>query len=268
MIVRKSKAEIEKMRRAGQIVADVHKMVRDRIRPGVSTLELDGHAEALIRAAGATPTFKGYKVENKVFPASLCVSINDEIVHGIPSERVIEDGDLVSIDCGATLDGYVGDSAMSHAVGTVSDEITQLLERTRNSLYKAIEVAMPGSRVGDIGHAVESYIAPFGYGIVQDFCGHGIGRRLHEEPQIPNYGMAGTGRRLKSGWCVAIEPMVNLGSHLTRVLDDGWTVVTADGSRSAHFEHSIAITDEGPIILTSRGDDPPGPWRAGTGPMF
>ena len=269
MIVRKSKAEIEKMRRAGQVVADVHKMLRDLVRPGVTTLEMDRKAEALVRRAGAQPTFKGYRVGREVFPATLCVSINEEIVHGIPSEdRVLEEGDSVSVDCGATLDGYVGDSAVTLPVGAISGELQRLLDRTRESLYRAIAVSLPGKRVGDIGHAVESYIDPFGYGIVQDFCGHGVGRRLHEEPQVPNYGLPNTGRRLKSGWCIAIEPMVNLGTHETVMLDDGWTIVTADGRTSAHFEHSVAITDDGPLILTSRGDDPPGPWMLGTTPMF
>jgi len=268
MIVRKSNAEIEKMRKAGQVVAGVHKMLLDKVKPGITTLELDQRAEAQIRKAGADPTFKGYRVGRDIFPATLCVSINEEIVHGIPSNRVLEEGDVLSVDCGATLDGYVGDSAVTIAVGKVEKDVEELIQRTRQSLYKAIASSIPGNRVGDIGHAVESYIEPFGYGIVQDFCGHGVGRRLHEEPQIPNYGIAGTGRRLKSGWCIAIEPMVNLGTHLTRMLDDGWTVVTEDGSVSAHFEHSIAITDDGPIILTSRGDDPPGPWTLGTTPMF
>ena len=268
MIVRKSKAEIEKMRLAGQVVADVHKMLREVVKPGVTTRELDRMAEALIRRAGAWPTFKGYRVGREVFPASLCVSINQEIVHGIPSDRVLEEGDVLSVDCGATLDGYVGDSAVTLPVGAISKDLEYLLERTRASLYEAIAVSLPGRRVGDIGHAVESYIDPFGYGIVQDFCGHGVGRRLHEEPQVPNYGLPGTGRRLKSGWCIAIEPMVNLGTHETVMLGDGWTVETADGSVSAHFEHSIAITDDGPLILTSRGDDPPGPWMLGTTPMF
>lgn len=267
MIVRKSRAEIEKMRLAGQVVADVHKMLRDLVRPGITTRELDTKAEALIRRAGAVPTFKGYKVGRVVFPATLCVSINHEIVHGIPSERVLEDGDILSVDCGATLDGFVGDSAVTLPIGNISQDIQLLLERTRESLYEGIRASIPGNRIGDIGHAVESHVSPFGYGVVEDFCGHGVGRRLHEEPQVPNYGIPGTGRRLKAGWCIAIEPMVNLGTHETLMLDDGWTVVTADGSISAHFEHSVAITDDGPIILTSRGDDPPGPWIPGTSPV-
>ena len=267
MIERKSKTELEKMRRAGQIVASVHKEIFETIRPGMTTLELDTRAERRIRAAGATPTFKGYAVGREVFPATLCISINDEIVHGIPSSRVLEDGDVVSIDCGATLEGYVGDSAITVQVGTQTEEMTQLIERTRGSLYAGINAARLGNRIGDIGHAVESFVRPFGYGVVEDFCGHGVGRRLHEEPQIPNYGIPGTGRRIKAGWCLAIEPMVNLGTHETLMMDDGWTVVTADGTVSAHYEHSIAITREGPIILTSRGDDPPGDWISGTSPI-
>ncbi len=268
MIVRKSKAEIEKMRRAGQVVADVHKELLDIVRPGMTTREIDAIAEARIRKAGAVPTFKGYRVGDAVFPATLCLSINEEIVHGIPSDRVVEEGDVLSVDCGATLNGYVGDSAVTIAVGRVSQEHEDLMARTRMSLYAGIAASIPGNRVGDVGYAVESYLEPFGYGIVEDFCGHGVGRNLHEEPQIPNYGIPGTGRRLKAGWCIAIEPMVNLGTHKTRTLGDGWTVITADRSVSAHFEHSIAITDDGPIILTSRGDDPPGDWIPGTQPVF
>jgi len=268
MIVRKSKHEIEKMRRAGQVVADVHKELRERIRPGMTTMELDRMAEARVRKAGATPTFKGYRLGPEVFPATLCVSINEEVVHGIPStSRVLEEGDVVSIDCGATLDGYVGDSAVTLPVGQITAELELLLERTRMSLYQAIAQCFPGNRLGDVSHAVESYVRPFGYGIVEDYCGHGVGRRLHEEPQVPNLGIPGTGRRLKTGWCIAIEPMVNLGTHETLQLEDGWTVVTADRMASAHFEHTIAITDDGPLILTARGDDPSGPWTLGSSAM-
>ncbi|PKN55158.1 MAG: type I methionyl aminopeptidase [Deltaproteobacteria bacterium HGW-Deltaproteobacteria-14] len=268
MIVRKSKVEIEKMRLAGQVVADVHKELRDKIRPGMTTFDLDRMAEERIRKAGATPTFKGYQVGPEVFPATLCVSINEEVVHGIPNrERVLEEGSIISIDCGATLDGYVGDSAITLAIGRVSEELELLMERTRGSLYAAIAQSMPGNRIGDISYAVESFVRPFEYGVVEDYCGHGVGRRLHEEPQIPNIGVPNTGRRLKSGWCLAIEPMINLGTHETILLEDGWTVITADRKASSHFEHSIAVTDDGPIILTSRGDDPPGPWTLGTSPM-
>lgn len=266
MIVRKSKVELEKMRRAGQVVADVHKELREMVRPGVSTLDLDRAAEARIRKAGAVPTFKGYHAGKRTaFPASLCVSINEEVVHGIPSaSRILKEGDLISIDCGATLDGYVGDSACTWVVGQVSEEVRLLVERTRESLYKAIAQCFPENRIGDIGHAVETYAKSFGYGVVEDYCGHGVGRRLHEEPQVPNVGIPGTGKRLKSGWVIAIEPMVNLGTKETVELEDEWTVVTADRKASAHWEHTIAITDNGPLILTSRGDDPPGPWTSGT----
>jgi methionyl aminopeptidase len=269
MIVRKSKIEFEKMRRAGQIVADVHKEVRDLVKPGVSTLELDRAAEARIRKAGAIPTFKGYPAgKTTPFPATLCVSINEEVVHGIPSaNRVLQEGDIISIDCGATFDGYVGDSACTWVVGKTSDPIRLLVDRTRESLYKGIAMCFPDNRVGDIGHAVETFAKSFGYGVVEDYCGHGVGRRLHEEPQVPNVGIPGTGKRLKSGWAIAIEPMLNLGTKDTIELEDEWTVITADRQHSAHWEHTIAITDEGPFILTSRGDDPPGPWRSGTQPM-
>jgi len=267
VIIRKSRAEIEKMRRAGQVVADVHKELRDVIRVGMTTQELDALAETRIRGAGATPTFKGYKVGNVTFPATLCISINEEIVHGIPCDRIIQDGDIVSIDCGATLDGYVGDSAQTLMVGQVEEAARKLVEHTRMSLYAGITQCVAGKRIGDIGHAVSAHVEPFGYGVVRDFCGHGVGRRLHEEPQVPNYGVAGAGRRLKVGWCLAIEPMMNLGTHQAVVLDDGWTVVTGDRSISAHWEHSIAITDNGPLILTSRGDDPPGPWISGSTAM-
>ena len=263
MIVRKSKAEIEKLRRAGQVVADVHKELRDVLKPGMSTLDLDRLAEARIRRAGATPTFKGnHAGKVTAFPATLCVSINEEVVHGIPSaHRILKDGDIIAIDCGATLDGYVGDSACTWIVGTATDEVRLLVERTREALYKGIAQCYPDNRIGDIGHAVESYAKSFGYGVVEDYCGHGVGRRLHEEPQVPNYGLPGTGKRMKSGWTIAIEPMINLGTKDTLELEDSWTVVTLDRKHSAHWEHSVAITDDGPLILTSRGDDPPGPWQ-------
>lgn len=268
MIVRKSRSDMEKLRRAGQVVADVHKMLLEEIRPGLTTLDLDGWAEERIRRAGAVPTFKGYQLGREVFPASLCISVNEEIVHGIPGERVLEEGDVVSVDCGATLDGFVGDSAITVPVGSITEPLQELVTHTRESLYRAIAAAAPGNRLGDVGHAVESYVGPLGYGIVRDFCGHGVGRQMHEEPQVPNYGKPNSGRRLKPGWCIAIEPMVNMGTDETVTLDDGWTVVTADEQPSAHWEHSVAITEDGPIILTSRGDDPEGPWTPGTQPMF
>ena len=268
MIVRKSRAEVEKMRKAGQIVGDVHRMLRDFVRPGVSTQEARQARRVDDPPSRCDANIQGLRGRSRGLPSdALCVDQRGDC-HGIPSNRVLEDGDVISIDCGATLEGYVGDSAYTYEVGSVTDEIKELLRHTNESLYRAIAVALPGNRIGDIGYAVESYIEPMGYGIVQEFCGHGVGKRLHEAPQIPNYGLPGTGRRIKSGWCLAIEPMVNLGTHRTRTLDDGWTVITADNSISAHYEHSIAVTEDGPLILTSRGDDPSGPWTSGRTPMF
>jgi len=201
-----------------------------------------------VRSHGATPTFKGYRG----FPATLCTSINEEVVHGIPGPRKLRDGDIVSVDCGATLNGYIGDSAVTIPVGVVGEDIKKLLEVTENSLMAGIDAARLGNRLFDISYAVQNCIEAHGYGIVRDYCGHGVGQQLHEEPQIPNYGDPGEGPRIKSGWCLAIEPMVNLGTDEVETLDDGWTVVTSDRMPSAHFEHSIAVTDDGPIILTDR----------------
>lgn len=251
MIIRKSEREIEMMRAAGQVVADTLKKVIAMVEPGITLRELDRMAEANVRSFGATPTFKGYRG----FPATLCTSINEEVVHGIPSDRRLKSGDILSVDCGATLEGYVGDSAVTIPVGEVSDEVKKLLEVTENSLYQGIDAARVGNRLFDISHAIEDYVAQFGYGIVRDYCGHGVGRRLHEEPQVPNFGRPGTGPRLKAGWCLALEPMVNLGTHRVETLEDGWTVVTEDRRPSAHFEHSIAITADGPIILTDRREE-------------
>lgn len=248
MITTKSKSELELMRQAGRIVAEVHRDMREMVRPGITTAELDAYAEARIRAAGAVPTFKGYNG----FPATLCTSVNEQVVHGIPSKNTrLKEGDIIGIDVGATFHGYVGDSAWTYAVGEISPELKKLLEATEESLWRAIDAARVGSRISDIGHAVESFIAPRGYGIVRDFCGHGVGTRLHEDPQIPNYGQPGRGLRLRAGWCIAIEPMINLGVETTRTLKDKWTVVTTDGKASAHFEHSIALTPEGPLVLTA-----------------
>lgn len=248
MIIRKSKREIEKMQASGRIVADTLTKVIAMARPGVTLKELDAMAEANIRGYGATPTFKGYRD----FPATLCTSVNEEVVHGIPSDRVLEDGDIISVDCGATLDGYVGDSAVTIPIGQVSDEVKHLLAVTEESLFEGIKAAVPGNRLFDVSYAIERHITPTGYGIVRDYCGHGVGRQLHEEPQVPNYGRPGTGPRIKAGWCLALEPMVNLGTHEVETLEDGWTVVTRDRKFSAHFEHSIAVTADGPIILTDR----------------
>ncbi|MFT5435046.1 MAG: methionyl aminopeptidase [Myxococcota bacterium] len=248
MIIRKSKREIEKMQAAGRIVADTLTRVIAMTTPGITLMELDAMAEDNIRSKGATPTFKGYRD----FPATLCTSVNEEVVHGIPSDRVLKDGDVVSVDCGATLDGYIGDSAVTIPVGNVSDEIKKLLEVTEASLFAGIAAAVPGNRLFDVSYAIQRHVEPTGYGIVRDYCGHGVGRQLHEEPQVPNFGRPGTGPRIKAGWCLALEPMVNLGTHEVITLDDGWTVVTKDRLVSAHFEHSIAITADGPIVLTDR----------------
>ena len=250
MVIRKSRAEIEKMRRSGLIVAGTLSKLRQMVAPGITTKELDIVAESTIRAAGAIPTFKGYRG----FPASICASVNDEVVHGIPSDRRLNEGDIIKIDCGATLEGYVGDAAISVAVGTVSPEVARLLEVTRESLLKAIEKMVAGNRLYDVSFAVQDYVESRGFSIVRDFCGHGIGQRMHEDPQVPNYGRAGTGPVLKEGWVLAIEPMVNEGGFEVKVLSDGWTVKTRDGKASSHFEHTIAVTEDGPRVLTAAED--------------
>ena len=250
MVIRKSRSEIDKMRRAGQVVAETLRDLRRMVEPGVSTLDLDAYAEKRIRSAGAIPTFKGYHG----YPSSICASVNDEVVHGIPSGRVLKDGDLIKIDCGATLDGYVGDAAISVPVGKVSEEVEKLAEATRESLFRAVEKMVPGNRLYDVSHAVQEYVEALGYSVVREYCGHGIGQRMHEDPQVPNYGRPGTGPALKEGWVLAIEPMVNLGGHQVKVDADGWTVRTRDGSFSSHYEHTIAITDDGPVVLTALED--------------
>jgi methionyl aminopeptidase len=246
MVIRKSKTEIEKMRSAGQIVGQVLKQLTRMVEPGITTRDLDQEAERIIRAAGAYPTFKGYHG----YPASICASVNDEVVHGIPGDRKLKEGDIIGIDCGATYQGYVGDSAVTVPVGVVGEELEKLLEVTRQSLYQAIEQCQVGNRLGDVCHAVQAYVEPRGYSVVQNYCGHGIGRAMHEDPQVPNYGEPGKGLVLREGLVLAIEPMINLGRHHTKQLKDGWTVVTVDGRPSAHFEHTVAITQEGPQILT------------------
>jgi len=218
----------------------------------VSTGELDDRAEARIRAAGATPAFKGYHG----YPATLCVSINDEVIHGIPSKkRLLRNGDVVSVDVGAVLDGFVGDSAVTFPVGDISEDAARLLRVTQEALYGAILAAKPGGRVSDIGHAVQRHVEAHGCSVVREFVGHGIGTVMHEEPQVPNYGPPGRGARLAEGMVLAIEPMVNLGRPAVRVLEDGWTAVTRDRSLSAHFEHTVAVTGDGPLVLTARGDE-------------
>lgn len=246
MIILKTKNEIQLMREAGAIVAEILMHLEEHLKPGVTTLELDRLAEKMIVKSGATPTFIGYNG----YKHSLCVSINQEVVHGIPSKKIVMDGDLVSIDCGVTWKGFVADHAKTFCVGQVDSKRKALVHNTELSLLKGIENFIDGQRVGDIGHAVESVALVHGYGVVKDFVGHGVGRRMHEEPQVPNFGKPGTGARLKPGLVLAIEPMFNLGTSQVRVLSDGWTVETQDGAHSAHFEHTIALTDNGPEILT------------------
>jgi methionyl aminopeptidase len=246
-IVCKSTAEIEKMRRSGRIVREVLEHVRRMVAPGVSTMDLERAAEKKIEEAGAKPAFKGYFD----YPCVLCTSINQEIVHGIPSEkRVLKAGDIVSIDCGVVLDGYYGDAAITVPVVEVSNELKKLLEVTEASLYRGIEAARVGNTVGDVGAAVQELVEANGFSVVREFVGHGIGTRLHEEPQVPNFGTRGHGARLREGMVLAIEPMVNFGKPGTRLLSDKWTAVTEDGSPSAHFEHCVAVTMNGPLILT------------------
>lgn len=246
MIILKSDREIDYMRDAGKIVADTLVEVKNAVKPGVSTLELDKIAEKYIRSCGAIPAFKGYGG----FPASICTSINEEVVHGIPGLKKLKNGDNVSTDVGAVINGFNGDSAKTFPVGEVSVEMQKLLDVTEQSLYKGIEKAIAGNRLGDISNAVQTFAEKYGYGIVRDYVGHGIGRKMHEDPQIPNYGSAGRGPRLKSGMTLAIEPMINLGTHEVKTLDDDWTVITKDRKPSAHFEHTIAIIDDKPEVLT------------------
>jgi methionyl aminopeptidase len=246
-IVCKSGGEIEKMRRAGRIVRQVLETVKAAVAPGVSTMDLERIAEKAIRDAGAKPAFKGYYD----YPCVLCTSVNHEVVHGIPSEaRVLKAGDIVSIDCGVVLDGYYGDSAITVPLEGVAPETLKLLEVTEQSLYKAIEQAQVGNTLGDLGAAVQEYVEAHGFSVVREFVGHGIGTRLHEDPQVPNYGTRGHGAKLREGMVLAIEPMVNAGGPAVRTLEDKWTAVTADGRPSAHFEHTVAITKDGPVILT------------------
>ena len=237
------------MRAAGRLVGEVLTALAAEVAPGVTTADLDAIAEKLIVDAGAMPAFKGYHG----YPATICASINDEVIHGIPSgKRVLEEGDIISIDVGASLDGYFGDSAITLPVGRVSEEAATLLRVTDESLYKAIDAVRPGGRVSDIGHAVQQHVEAHGFSVVREFVGHGIGQRMHEEPQVPNYGEPGRGPRLAEGMVLAIEPMVNAGKPAVKVLSDGWTAVTRDSSLSAHFEHTVAVTADGPWILTAR----------------
>lgn len=243
------------MRQSGRRLAEVVASLREAVRPGVSTQELDELAEREIGSRGGIPSFKGYKAGGTIpFPATICASPNETVVHGFPSDTPLVQGDIISIDVGLIYGGYHADCAFTVAVGAVTDEVRRLLDETERSLYEGIAQAVPGNRIGDIGHAIQSYIEPKGYGIVRDFVGHGIGRSLHETPSVPNYGPPGRGYRLKEGFCLAIEPMITMGSHETDMKDDGWTVVTADASLAAHFEHTVAVTARGPEILTVLDD--------------
>lgn len=248
MIIGKSRKELDKMRVVGELIAEVREEIRRMVVPGVSTLDLDTAAEKMIRAAGAVPSFKGYM---NTYPASICASVNHVVVHGIPSNEIIlKDGDIFSVDMAATLDGFHGDTATTIPVGKVSDEAAQLIRVTEECLHLAIEQCRLGRHLGDLGFAVESHAKKFGYGIVKGFCGHGIGRKMHEDPQIPNYGKPGTKEKIRIGYVFAIEPMLNVGTEETEILSDGWTVVTKDYQLSAHSEHTVAVTENGPEILT------------------
>lgn len=243
----KSPQELDAMRRAGAVVGATLTLLKQTVAPGMTTKDLDAVAYKEITRHGARPAFKGYRG----FPASICASVNEEIVHGIPGKRVLQEGDIIKVDVGAVVDGFIGDAAVSIAVGRASQEAQELMEATRLSLEEGIKCALPGNRIGDISAAVQQFGEARGHGVVREFVGHGVGRFLHEDPQVPNYGPPGRGPLLRPGMCIAIEPMLNLGDWRTRVLDDQWTVVTADGSLSAHFEHTIAITEDGPEILTA-----------------
>jgi len=252
MIMLKSEKEIEVMAAASQIVAKTLIELRALARPGITTLELDEAAESTIRHLGGTPAFKGYRN----FPRTLCVSVNEEVVHGIPSRRRLQEGDIVGMDLGAIVEGYYGDAAVTVPVGAVSEPAQRLMQTTQQALYDGIAQAQVGNRLSDISHAVQRCAEAAGFSVVTDFVGHGIGRQLHEEPQIPNFGPPGQGPRLRPGMVLAIEPMVNMGGSAVKVLADRWTVVTQDGGLSAHFEHTIAISEGGPRVLTSWENQP------------
>lgn len=246
MIIAKSAKDLDKMRAVGELIADVREVLRGMVEPGISTMDLNNACDKMIRDAGAIPTFIGYHG----FPYAICASVNDEIVHGFSKTTPLKSGDIVSLDMAATFNGFVGDTAMTVPVGEITDELKQLIRVTEECLEFGIAAARAGGRVGDIGWAVQEHAQKFGYGIVRDYTGHGIGRQMHEAPQIPNYGRAGTKEKIRVGYCFAIEPMLNLGTHETLTLSDKWTVVTKDGKPSAHAEHTLAVTESGPEILT------------------
>jgi methionyl aminopeptidase len=246
VILLKSRGEIDQMRRPGEIVAGAHQRVRELVCPGMTTGEIDRAVEEFIRDAGGNPAFKGYRG----FPAAACVSVNDEVVHGIPGRRALAEGDIVGVDIGVLCGGFYGDAAQTLPVGRISPEAERLLAVTCDALYAGIEQARVGNRVGDISHAIQVVVEAAGFSVVRDLVGHGIGRSMHEEPQVPNFGRAGVGPRLQAGMTLALEPMVNAGDYAVEVMTDQWTWVTKDGSLSAHFEHSVAVTEDGPVILT------------------
>lgn len=249
MIILKSRPEIEKMRKSNAIVAAILEELGKKIRPGVKTIELDRLSEELALKKGARPAFKGYRG----YPYSLCTSVNSEVVHGMPSERELKEGDIVSLDFGILNDGYYGDAAVTVPVGEITPGARKLLKITEEALYRGIAEVKAGNRIGDISSAIQGHVEAAGYSVVRDLVGHGIGKNLHEDPQVPNYGSGGRGIELKPGMVFAIEPMVNEGTYRVEILRDGWTVVTADGKLSAHFEHSVAITENGPVILSRIG---------------
>lgn len=250
MIIAKSAKDLDKMRDVGELIAEVRESLRGMVEPGISTMELNNAAEKMMRDAGAIPTFIGYHG----FPYAICASVNDEIVHGFSKTTPLKEGDIVSLDMAATYNGFVGDTAMTLPVGEITDELKQLIRVTEECLELGIQAARANNRVGDIGWAVQQHAEKYGYGIVRDYTGHGIGRQMHEAPQIANYGRPGTREKIRVGYCFAIEPMLNLGTHETRTLSDKWTVVTLDGKPSAHAEHSLAVTADGPEILTLTKD--------------
>lgn len=247
MVILKSPSEIEKIRQSNVIVAEILEILRQKVEPGADTLTLDKISEELALARKAKPAFKGYRG----YPHSLCASVNQQVVHGFPSPHSLKEGDILSMDFGIFYNGYYGDAAITVPVGKVSEVAQGLMETTKKALFLGIEQAVPGKRLSDISHAIQSHVEAAGFSVVRQFVGHGIGKALHEEPQIPNYGKPGMGIRLKPGMVFAIEPMVNIGSYEVKTLEDGWTTVTRDGSLSAHFEHTIAITEDGPVVLST-----------------
>ncbi|WMM25728.1 type I methionyl aminopeptidase [Tissierella sp. MB52-C2] len=250
MIILKTQEQIENMKKAGEILANLHKEIAKIIKPGISTMEIDKFVEKYLEERGAYPEQKGYHG----YPYATCASINDEICHGYPRVEPLKDGDIVTIDMVVNLNGWLADSAWSYAVGNISDEARTLLDITKESLYKGIEKAVVGNRLGDIGHAIQSFVESHGYSVVRDFVGHGIGKKMHEDPQVPHYGIPGRGQRLVEGMVITIEPMINVGTYHMKIDDNEWTARTVDGKLSAQYEHTLAITKDGPVILTDQGE--------------